>query len=172
MKFWFKRPSALLLCIFERKKKSAMVRKVQQLLKIGSNARMKNLPVSSCQRYSFVIKNEKHRVHRMNIRKSRKTIFFFQILISKWQKSFERNSVEGEKRDALDSGTPMSIALWSRTTNNRDVHSLVRSFAHTAHSSACNAVLNSLARYTALIRLLARSLIPELVASKNNRKKG
>ena len=43
------------------------------------------------------------------------------------------------------------------------IRSSVHSFARTAHSFACSALLASLARSAALIRLLARSLTPELM---------
>ena len=55
---------------------------------------------------------------------------------------------------------------WFRTAKNRDVRTmpLARRFACTTHTSACSALLVSLARSTALILSLASSLTPELVA--------
>ena len=46
------------------------------------------------------------------------------------------------------------------------IRSSVRSFARTAHSFACSALLASLARSAALIRSLARSLTPELMGKR------
>ena len=51
----------------------------------------------------------------------------------------------------------------SRTKRYWAIRSSARSFARTAHSFACSALLASLARSAALIRSLAHSLAPELM---------
>jgi len=48
--------------------------------------------------------------------------------------------------------------LWNRRVDNWVIRSSFRSFARTAHSFACSALLATLVRFAALIRSLARSL--------------
>ena len=56
--------------------------------------------------------------------------------------------------------------LCNRHLEYRALHSSVRSFARTAHSFACSALLASLPRFSVLIHLIAHSLTPELMGKR------
>ena len=57
-------------------------------------------------------------------------------------------------------------SLWYRRVEHWAIRSSIRSFARTAHSFACSALLASLARSVALIRSLTRSLTLELMGKR------
>ena len=63
-----------------------------------------------------------------------------------------------------------NVALWSGTNKNEDVSNepLARPLARTAHSFACSALVASLARPTALIRLHAHKLTHSRARRKVN----